>query len=166
MAELALVGSLVSAAGAVSQGLAQKRAGKVAQRMGDYEALGYERNAAAAEAGAQAQAFERQRDTDELISKQVAEAAASGGGVENPTILDIVGRTAQRGSYLTRSELYQGESRAAGLRDEAAASRYRGKVARAEGKSAMAQSILGAVGDVAGGGYGYGKKKAWWLDQA
>lgn len=163
MAELALVGALASAAGSVSQGLAQRKAGKVAQNMGDYEAQQYERNAATAVSQGQARAFERQRDVDKTISDEVAIAAASGAGVETPTILDIVGKTAQRGSYLTRSELAAGQQQAAGLLDEASASRYRGNLARSQGKTAFAQSILGAVGDVAGGGYDFGKKKAWWL---
>jgi hypothetical protein len=63
------------------------------------------------------------------LSEQKAKAASSGAGVVNPTILDIMGETAQHGDYLARSDIAAGENKARGLLDQAAVTRYKGKAA-------------------------------------
>lgn len=117
--------------------------GKAAQQAGDYNAMMLERKAAEERASAQRSAFERRHDMERVISKQVAGAAASGGGF-GPSLLDVIGDTAARGEYQAQADMYGGEARARALKDQA-------KLARFEGDQAYAGSILEGVGGFAMG---------------
>src|SRR5687767_8789375 len=103
-ATLMMVGQGVQAGAGIGKGIS-------AQRAGAYNAAGLERQAADERAAAGRAAIERRTDTDRVISKQVAGAAASGAG-GGPSLLDIIGDTAARGEYQAQSEMYAGESRA------------------------------------------------------
>jgi hypothetical protein len=111
-------------------------------------AAGLERQAAEEFAAGQRAAGERRRNTDLVISRQRALAAASGAGA-GPSLLDIIGDTAGRGEYQAQSEMFLGESRARNLKNRAAAARY-------EGENAFIGSILEGVGNVALGAGRYG----------
>ncbi len=154
MAELALVASLVSAGGSVLGGISANKAGK-------YEAEQLKRAAAEERASGYREAQEKRREAAYVASTQRAKAAASGSSIAgSPTIVDIMGDTAQRGEYLAQVEAYGGESRARGRLDQA-------KAARFKGKSALAGSILDGISEVAMGGYKaydaglFGKKKSY-----
>jgi hypothetical protein len=134
-----LIGTGIQAGAGVGKGMA-------AQNAGNYNAGMLERAAADERASAQRQAQERRRQTDLVISKQVAGAAASGAGF-GPSLLDIIGDTAQRGEYMAQSEMYSGEARARNLID-------RSKIARYEGDQAFTGSILEGLGTAA---MGYGR---------
>ena len=127
-----LAGTGMGVAGALQQGNA-------AQAADNYQA-GVQRQAGQqAFAAATRSANERNLQTDLVQSKQVAEAAGSGAGVNNPTIADIYGQTAGRGHYLAAGDLYQGQQRQRAdnmLADDAL---WRGGVARQAGE-------LGAIG--------------------
>lgn len=131
-----LIGQGVQAGAKVAGGIS-------AQRAGAYNAAGLERQATDEVAAAQRAAMERRTDTERVISKQVAGAAASGAG-GGPSLLDIIGDTAQRGEYQAQSEMYGGESRARTLKDRAA-------LARHEGRNAFVGSIIEGVGGLAVG---------------
>lgn len=131
-----MIGQGVQAGAKIGSGIS-------AQRAGAYNAAGLERQAADERAAAQRAALERRTDTDRVISKQVATAAASGAG-GGPSLLDIIGDTAARGEYQAQSETYAGESRARTLQDRAA-------LAKHEGRNALVGSIIEGVGGLATG---------------
>lgn len=142
MAELAALASMAAtAAGGVSAGTVLTAIGTTASVLGTIGAGYAEKQEAEFEAEQQKragtqelaistrEAEDRRKKTAFVLSEQKAKAASSGGGVTNPTILDIMGDTAQEGDYLARSDLASGKNKAAGLFDRAAASKYRGKAA-------------------------------------
>jgi hypothetical protein len=115
--------------------------GMAANRAGEYNAAALERQGTDERAAAQRVAMERRAETDRVISKQIAGAAASGAGF-GPSLLDVIGDTAARGEYLAQGDMYQGETRARGLKDRA-------NIARYEGRNAFVGSILEGVGGLA-----------------
>ena len=117
---LPIIGTAATVAGTIGAGYAGKQEA-------EFEAKQSERAAADERAIASRQSEERRKKTAYVLSEQKAKAASSGAGVTNPTILDIMGDTAQEGDYLARSDIAAGETRARGLLDKAAASRYKGK---------------------------------------
>lgn len=118
--------------------------GKAQQAALNYEAGVDERKAGEERAASQRAAIEKRSETDRMMSRQKALAAAGGAGVVNPSILDIYGETAQQGEYNAQTELYGGESRARGQLDQAA-------LARAKGKAAVKGATLTALGQGAAG---------------
>lgn len=134
---LSLIGTGLTVAGTVGSGIAAKQQGKAA-------AESLKRQGTEEQAIASREAEDRRRDVGLVLSKQKNVAAASGAGVLNPTILDIMGDTAQRGDYYARSATSAGENRAAGLMDQAAAARFKGD-------SAFSGSILEGIGKGVGG---------------
>lgn len=129
-----LVGQGVQAGARVGSGIS-------AQRAGAYNASALEAQAPQEIAAAQRTAIERRLETDRLISRQVAQGAASGAGF-GPSLLDVIGDTAQQGEYRAQAEQYQGEERARGLRDRA-------RIARWEGGNALTGAIVEGIGGLA-----------------
>lgn len=119
---LPIIGTAATVLGTIGSGYAQKQEA-------EFEAKQAERASAEERAAGVRASQDRREKTAFLLSEQKAKAASSGGGVTNPTILDIMGETAQEGDYLARSDVAAGENKARGLLDQAAASRYRGKAA-------------------------------------
>lgn len=149
----AVVGTGAALYGAHQSAEAAKSAGSAAREAQYYiasqeEALGREEFAAA-----QREARERALESELIMSRQLAVAAASGGGAgdDAPTIVKLMTRTAERGDYATRSVLYQGES----ARDRYYAS-ARGR--RKSGDASFLGSLdsafgayIGGLGSLAGG---------------
>lgn len=129
-----MIGTGIQAGSRIAAGQAQVQAA-------DYNAKMLERASAEERAVAQRTAMERRLETDRVLSKQIALAAASGAG-GGPSLLDIIGDTAARGEYQAQGEMYTGESRARNLQD-------RGKLAKWEAANAYRGSILEGVGSLA-----------------
>lgn len=72
-------------------------------------------------------AKETRRQTDLQISKGRAAAGASGGGVTDPTVLDMIDDVFETGELNARNELFEGQSRASLLRSEAGLTDYMGE---------------------------------------
>jgi hypothetical protein len=85
-----------------------------------------------------------------LQSTLQANAAASGGGAADPTIIGLGQDIAGRGEYQSLMDLYTGENRARGLEDQAMGSRMSGDAALAEGKAKQSASYLSAAGTLIG----------------
>jgi hypothetical protein len=132
-----LIGTGIQAGAGIAKGYSAQQAGR-------YNAAALDRQATDEVAAAQRVATERRLGTDRLISKQVALGAASGAGA-GPSLLDIIGDTAQAGEYRALADQYAGDSRARSLRE-------RGRIARWEGDNAFRGSILEGVGTIAMGG--------------
>ena len=147
---LSLIGTGSQIGAKLYGGLAAKKEGeldaKASLASGKMTAEQLNRNAETERAAAQRAGFEKQRETDRVISSQVAIAAASGAGASNPTILDLIEDTAGRGKYLKDIEIYGGEERARGLEDQAQVATYNAKVradaAKRKGKNLYIGSIL------------------------
>ena len=126
--------------------------GSMAKDASKYEAAGYRRAATEEVAAGQRARFEKDMETRKVLSTQRAIAASDGGGATAPTILDLMGDTAERGEYLADMETYKAENRAAGLKDKA-------KAAELRGKQAFVGSILEGVSEGVSGAYKLRKAK-------
>lgn len=152
MATLAALPMIMTAAATGLQVMGTLQQGRASQAALNYEASERERQAAVERAASQREAIEKRTETDRVLSRQRALAAASGAGVINPSILDIYGNTAQQGEYNAQAALYGGEDRARGQLSQAVANRFKAK-------AAYKGSLLEAGGQAfAGAGKAYGQR--------
>lgn len=136
MAIAATVASTVmSAAGSIMSGNAANKAAK-------FEAAQMTQQAGQERATSQRQAIEQRRQAGLASSKITANAAASGAGATDTTVLNLQGDTAATGEYNALSALYTGEEKARGMEMGATAKRYEGANAAQAGKMQAAGTIL------------------------
>lgn len=133
-----LVGTGVSTVGSIAAGAAQ-------EEMLEAQATAAERQANEERAASQREAIQRAREARLVLSKQQNVAAASGAGALDPTILDIMGKTAAQGQYNVSSALYEGEARGAGLEDQAAIDRMRARQAKLAGFVDAGSTMLSGI---------------------
>lgn len=122
------IGGGIQAGGQIFQGMAAKKAA-------DMEAKQYMAKAAEEKAAGSIAAYEKGKETDKLVSKQVAVGASGGAG--GIGLMDIIAETRERGDYLRDMELAGGENRSRGMVDKA-------KAAKVKGKNALIGSFLEA----------------------
>lgn len=147
-----VAGGALSAAGTLMGGSAAVDAGQRAQRAQYFKAAQEDQAAQESRAAAQRGSLEKAHETTLLQSKLQANAAASGGGASDPTVLDLAGGIAGRGEYESLMEMYKGENRARGIEDQAIGSRLAGDSALAEGEAKQNASYLSAAGTIIGTG--------------
>lgn len=138
---MAMLGSMMSMGASVAGGISQANAAKAQAQ--------YEYNLAIAQgkqqlASSQRQAIAQGQQSDMVMSKQLATAAASGGGVQTPSIMSIYGQTAGQGDYNSRSALYTGQQ-------EQWQQQVKGDAAKMRGDNAAQGSILSGIGGAIGG---------------
>jgi len=132
MAQIAIVA--VMALMALNEG-AQKRKQLVAKADAFSDAAN-RRNAAMT-----AEMAEEIKNKLRMESRAIAVAAASGAGVDDPTIVNLIGDLNAEGEYRVMSRLYVGEDEAEGLRQQSYA-------ATREGEAALNAGYVGAVKSV------------------
>jgi hypothetical protein len=130
---LAVGGTILSGVGTVASGIGAKKEA-------DYTASQLEAQATAERASAQREAIQERKQKDLVISRAKAVGASSGGGVD----LNILGKIEEAGEYNALTALWEGEERARGAENQAAATRWGGKRAKLAG-------FIGAGSDVAAG---------------
>jgi hypothetical protein len=140
--ETAIIGGVLSAgmsaistiAGGAAQNKQAKYQARVLQQQADQE-----------KASANREAQKKRSETEFLMSRQQALAAASGGGASDPTILDLMGDTAAEGEVQAKEVQYGGDVRATDLQNQASFIRHRGKAAKSG-------AMMTAMGTIAGSG--------------
>lgn len=124
------LGTALSAGGTIYAGA---KANQSAQAQADsMEAKGEQELAIS-----QRKAAESRREKRLALSRQLAVAAASGGGATDPTTESIMAQTEEKGEYNALLDMYNGRSMRADLYNEAG-------TARAEGKSQLVGSVINA----------------------
>ncbi len=136
--EMTLAGTAVNVGSHIGSGIAANRAGQFAGAQGDMAA-------GQVEAASQRTAVDVTRRANLLQSKALANAAASGGGASDPTVMDTVSRIAGEGAYRSQLALYEGSDQARALRLRADTARYQGALGERAG-------YIGAVGSALKGG--------------
>lgn len=143
---LLIGGTALSAVGQIQAG-AQQSAALQAQ------ANARERQANENRAVAQREAAMRRRDAEQVLSRQLAVAAASGGGAADKTVLDIMGDTEAEGEFQAQSALYEGETQGRNLE-------YQAGIDRMEARNARLSSFINAGSTVlSGAGYGVRRRQ-------
>lgn len=144
-------GSALSAAGTLASGNAAAQAGGMQQQAAYYQAAQTDANAAQAFASGQRTMLETQRKTNLTMSAARARGAASGVDVSTGSPASNIGAIAQRGSYQALMDMFNGESTATGLRNQAVGERWSGDAAEWEGETKQSASKLAAAGTIASG---------------
>lgn len=134
---LALIGPIVSAGATIIGGISQNNVAKS-------QAKAMEIEANQRRASAQRQAVEKSREANLIMSRQQALAAASGSGASDPTVIDLMERTAGEGAYQASTIRYGGEEEGRGLQNQAS-------FTRAEGRNRMFGSFIDAGSTMLGG---------------
>ena len=114
----------------------QKKAGDEAEESGARTAAELKRQADARRAAGTREAAEEQRNAELAYSRALAVAAASGGGVSDPTVVKILADLQAEGDYRVLSRLYTAEDEAQGIQ-------YRSEVALREGRARKKLSRFG-----------------------
>jgi len=148
---LSVASTALAAGGTLMGGAAAADAGARGQQAQEFKAQQEEMAAQESRAGAQRAAMESRRKGTFLQSTLQARAAASGGGADDPTVLNLGGDIAARSEYDALFDMYKGENRARGLEDQAMASRLTGDALKAEGEAKRTASYLSADGTIIGG---------------
>ncbi len=145
---VAVVGAIaaagISAAGSIYAGQKSRESSQILALQ--EEAQGREEFAAA-----QREASERSLEAKLIQSRQQAIAAASGGGggADAPTIVNIMGKTAQRGAYGVETAIFGGESRRRAAYISADARRRTGENNFVGSLFTAGGTLAGGIGDFA-----------------
>lgn len=153
------IGTGVTAYGTIAAGKAEAeqayRQGRARKEAAEFEASELERQAKEQAAAAQMEAGEYRRKKVLALSEVQANSAASGFMATDPSTLAIADEIAKYGTLQESMAQYGGDSRAAGLKSQAAASRFSGRSALAAGKAEASSirraSTLNAAGTILGG---------------
>ena len=148
---MAMLGSMMSMGASVAGGIAQANA---ARAQAQYEANLRTKQGYQEVASAQRQAIQQGQQTDMAMQKQLATAAASGGGVQTPSIMAIYGQTAGQGSQNMRSALYTGKQQQWQQQVLADAAKARGENAAQGSILSGIGGAIGSMGKMFGGGGG------------
>lgn len=163
---LAVGSTVLNAGGQWTAASAVAQEGEERRRAAEFEALQLEQNALQAVAAAQRKAATVSKQDKLIQSRALAVAAASGASATDPTVVNIIAKTAGEGAYERAVAIYEGEEVARVRREAARATRYRGyreQVASENKAQALRTGALGSL--LAGAGslfakYGFGGPSA------
>lgn len=136
MGELALI------TGTGLKAISDFKGGKADKEQLDSQANQLRRNAKVRKAASQRDANDERYLGDLAVSQALAAAAASGGGVSNPTVLRLMADLDAEGEYRALSRLYAGEEDAMGMELEARNLNKTGRAAKRRGTMKAASTIL------------------------
>lgn len=143
---LQAAGGLIQMWGLMEQGKTARIRGEQARQAGEFAAWQAERQGATAIAIGQRQAIEENRQATLVASRALAVAAASGGGVSDPTMVRMISSARGEGAYRANVALYEGEAKARQMKFEAITGRTAGYNAESEGYAAQQGYNLAALG--------------------
>lgn len=136
-AVIAVAGAALSAGGTIIGANSEAKALKSEAAQLDVQA-GQER------ATSQRQAMEERRQARLAQSRALAVAAASGGGADDPTVINRMAELEGEGEYRSLVALYQGEESARGMEADAEARRKGAKSVKTAGLLKAGGTILSA----------------------
>lgn len=140
---LMVVGTLVSAVGAIQQGQAAAAAARTNAEIAD-------RNAKVARATAAQDAETKDRENRLRLGAIIANYGASGVSMAG-TPLDVLGDSARQAEFEKQTILYKGDLRAMGFEDSASLDRANAKAAKRAGYFKAGSALLSGAGNIAGG---------------
>lgn len=138
---LTALGTAASATGTIA-------GGDLAMAEAKYKSKQLDQQAAESRAVSQREAMEYRRKGKLALSALQARAAASGGGADDPTIVNLASGIAGRSEYQALATSAAGENKARGYEGAADAALASGKAAKKGAKLAAWATILGGAGSV------------------
>jgi len=151
MADYGKIGTGLQAGGDILSGFAQYSQGKLARSIGRMRRASSDQAAKQVVASAQRVALEDKRQAELIASRAVAVAAAGGGGVNDPTVINLLEDIEAEGAYRAAVAMYEGESQADKIRYEGQLEEIAGESAYDQGQLALFGGFLSAGGRVLGG---------------
>lgn len=125
--ELKNLAPLFDAASAGFTAVGRMREADSYRKTGELEAQIYDQNANTAVGVSQRKAADERRKARLLGSRAQAVAAASGAGVSDPTVENIIGGIAEEGELRALNELYAGAETARGMRMQSDVAKFEGE---------------------------------------
>jgi hypothetical protein len=125
------IGTGIELAGNLESADSNFRFGEQTQKAAQFQAEQLRQNANTVVASAQRDAYFVQRQAEYARSTAIANAAASGGGASDPTVLNIIARNAEEMAYRKSLALYAGDDKARMLMMQADAKEFEGANAKA-----------------------------------
>lgn len=144
--------ALINAWGAMESGRGARVQAEQQRVAMQFETEEAEKQAGQVLAISQQQAREEQRQGRYAASRALAVAAASGGGVSDPTIVNLIAKGKGEATYKANVALYQGEAKARQLRLQALSGNLSGDWALANGLRTEEQYDIAALGSTLKGG--------------
>ena len=144
------VGGALSASGTLAGGSYAAQAGQMQETAANYQAAQLDQNASQAIASSQRQMLDTNLKTSLAESTSTANAAANGVNAGTGSAATNVGNLAARGRYQSAMDLFNGESTATGLENQAQGVRYTGQMEEIGGEEQQSASKLAALGTLAG----------------
>lgn len=136
---LMIAGGLLGAAGNIDSGNAA-----MAEAQSQAAQLKY--NAGQQRAAGQHAAEKEKKTTDLLLSKMLAISGASGGGVADPTMLNLFAQAEAEGKVASQTQLYNAEQSAMSMEAEAASALRIGAAKKRASRIQALGSLLGNQG--------------------
>lgn len=133
-----VAGTGLSAAGAIQQG-------RYAEAAAEAEADALEQRADNERATASVAAANKAKEAQRLLSRQQAVAAASGGGATDPTVVDLMARTAGEGKMQEGQLVWEGQEKGRALDYQAVLQRAAGSQAELAGWIKAGSTILSSA---------------------
>ena len=149
---IAGAGTFFKAFGGYEQGQALAEHGVVTNAAAQFAAAQMRQNANAVAASSQRSAIAIGRQGQYVQSAQLARAAASGGGAQDPTIMNIIARTHAETSLRQQTALYGGQAQERQMLVGAEAEDWSGAEAQRVGARAASAADFGAAATLASGG--------------
>ncbi|MDM9629544.1 hypothetical protein QTL95_27035 [Rhizobium sp. S152] len=138
MSGFEILAGVAAAAGTALQVSGTLQQGKETQARYQYEQKVDAQQADEAQAASQRDAAQRYKEGQFLLSQQRAAIAGSGGDLSDPSVIDLMGDTADATAYAAESEIYKGEQQRRGYDDAA-------KVAGINATNAMKAARISAA---------------------
>lgn len=146
---LGVAGSIFQFMGQMEMGRAARIRGQQAAAMAEFNAWEATRQAGIAISISQRQAAEERRQANLVASRALAVAAASGGGVSDPTMVRIIANARGEGAVRAATSLYEGAATARRLRTEAITGRITSYEEAARGAATQQGLALTSMGTIA-----------------
>jgi hypothetical protein len=138
------IGTGIEFAGNIEAAQGQYEYGQQAAQAAEFQATQLRQRAGQAMASSQLDAYEVDKQARYVASTALANAAGSGGGASDPTVMSIIANNASEMAFRKSVALYKGEDAARLLNLEADAKQYEGQVTKANADAAGTASLFKA----------------------
>lgn len=131
--------------------LAERQNAKNEANLAQFQSEQLRVNAGQAQAAAQRNAIDIERQTQLNASRALAVAASSGGGASDPTVVSLLAQNAADGAYRKAAALYEGEDQARALNLQAAGVDAGSRIAKENSKARQAAMLVDTAASAYGG---------------
>jgi len=142
---LGALGAVAGIAGTVMQVKGTMEQGKEDRNRYQYEQKVQEQQADEALASAQRDAAQRYKEGNLLLSQQRAAIAGSGGDLSDPSVIKLMGDTADATAYAGQSEIYKGQQQSRGYDDAAEVAGYNASASMRAARIAATGQLFSGV---------------------